>query len=164
MRSFPTAVRSSSRWRRPFRVSLCNAEGQVSARRGCSSTNVPPQLLGGRSPQLSAILRQIALKLLNDLFCASFFSANQRQSATPSPGAISRATGREVPDRTTRLLRDAILGAGHGDRSECGCRHRRAELRVLRAGAERGDCGGGGNRPTLRCSQEVSPKRSDRLT
>src|SRR3989475_11140638 len=46
--------------------------------------------------------------------CASFFSANQRQfNDAVARRDLTRYRTRG-PDRTTRLLRDAILGAGHG--------------------------------------------------
>jgi len=46
--------------------------------------------------------------------CSSFFAANQRQfSDAVARRDLTRYRGRG-PDQTTRLLRDAILGAGHG--------------------------------------------------
>jgi len=46
--------------------------------------------------------------------CSSFFAANQRQfSDTVAQRDLTRYR-RRGPDGTTRLLRDAILGAGHG--------------------------------------------------
>src|SRR2546422_3076013 len=70
--------------------------------------------------------------------CASFFSANQRQfSDAVARRDLTRYRTRG-PDRTTRLLRDAILGAGHGRTVlDVGAGIGALSFELLAAGAER---------------------------
>src|SRR2546423_14906344 len=46
--------------------------------------------------------------------CSSFFSANQRQFSDAVARRDLARYRRQGPDQTTRLLRDAIVGAGQG--------------------------------------------------
>src|SRR2546421_3151278 len=46
--------------------------------------------------------------------CSSFFSANQRQFSDAVARRDLARYRRQGPDHTTRLLRDAIVGAGQG--------------------------------------------------
>src|SRR3989442_2733149 len=70
--------------------------------------------------------------------CASFFSANQRRfSDAVARRDLTRYRTRG-PDRTTRLLRDAILGAGQGRTVlDVGAGIGALSFELLAAGAER---------------------------
>src|SRR5712691_13097632 len=70
--------------------------------------------------------------------CASCFSANQRQfSDAVARRDLTRYRTRG-PDRTTRLLRDGILGAGHGRTVlDVGAGIGALSFELLAAGAER---------------------------
>jgi len=70
--------------------------------------------------------------------CASFFSANQRQfSDAVARRDLTRYRTRG-PDRTTRLLRDAILGEGNGRTVlDVGAGIGALSFELLAAGAER---------------------------
>ena len=70
--------------------------------------------------------------------CASFFAANQRQFSDAVARRDLKRYRRRGPDQTTRLLRDAILGAGRGGTVlDVGAGIGALSFELLAAGAER---------------------------
>ena len=70
--------------------------------------------------------------------CASFFAANQRQFSDAVARRDLKRYRRRGPDQTTRLLRDAILGAGRGGTIlDVGAGIGALSFELLAAGAER---------------------------
>ena len=70
--------------------------------------------------------------------CASFFAANQRQFSDAVARRDLKRYRRRGPDQTTRLLRDAILGAGRGGTVlDVGAGIGALSFELLGAGAER---------------------------
>ncbi|HYU08726.1 MAG TPA: class I SAM-dependent methyltransferase [Gemmatimonadales bacterium] len=70
--------------------------------------------------------------------CASFFAANQRQFSDAVARRDLKRYRRQGPDQTTRLLRDAILGAGRGwTVLDVGAGIGALAFELLAAGAER---------------------------
>jgi magnesium-protoporphyrin O-methyltransferase len=70
--------------------------------------------------------------------CSSFFAANQRQFSDAVARSDLTRYRRQGPDQTTRLLRDAIFGAGHGKTVlDVGAGIGALSFELLAAGAER---------------------------
>ena len=70
--------------------------------------------------------------------CSSFFTANQRQFGDAVARRDLARYRRRGPDETTRLLRDAILEAGHGKTVlDIGAGIGALSFELLAAGAER---------------------------
>src|SRR5437879_13657233 len=74
--------------------------------------------------------------------CSSFFSANQRQFSDAVARRDLARYRRRGPDQTTRLLRDAIVGAGQGKTVlDVGAGIGALSFELLAAGAERATVG-----------------------